>query len=71
LEGSIGKTLRKKTAVLAAARMGRVARLKTWSRPGILWSAEAGETFGVAVDVDILDLLVIVPMNCSTGMNGI
>jgi hypothetical protein len=36
LEGSIGKTLRKKTAVLAAARIGRVARLKTRIRLGIL-----------------------------------
>jgi hypothetical protein len=35
LDGSIGKILRKKIAVLAAARIGRVARVKTRSMFGI------------------------------------
>ena len=35
LDGSIGKSLKKKIAVFAAARIGRIAWVKTWTRLGI------------------------------------
>ena len=57
-DGSIGKTLRRKFAALATARIARVAGVKTWFMVGIRCSILADEPFSADGGVAIGDFLV-------------